>query len=147
MHMCVCVCVCYILVHHSVWYVKSVILFYSYISLLWYVGYDDFISMSNVIVFVLIILILLLVLLLAYMKMNILEKSLISISHDIFISSLFLHFFFILFCISSKHIFLIIFCLSVFLSSSIFTFSFSMYHCQSLFVWFDIICDNMILVH
>ena len=52
---CTCVCVCVIFLHHSVWYVKSVVLFYSSILLLWYVGYDDFISMGNVFVFVLII--------------------------------------------------------------------------------------------
>ena len=46
---CVCVCVCIIFLHHSV------VLFYSSILLLWYVGYDDCISMSNVFVFVLII--------------------------------------------------------------------------------------------
>ena len=51
---CTCLCLCVIFLHHSVWYVKSVVLFYSYILLLWYVGYDDFISMSNVFVFVLI---------------------------------------------------------------------------------------------
>ena len=72
---CVCVRVCVIFLHHSV------ALFYSSILLLWYVGCDDFISMSNVIVFVLIIIILLLVLSPAYMKINILEKSLISIFH------------------------------------------------------------------
>ena len=43
---CVCVCVCVIFLHHSV------VLFYSSILLLWYVGYDDFISMNNVFVFV-----------------------------------------------------------------------------------------------
>ena len=48
---CVCVCVCVIFFHHSV------ILFYSSILLLWYVGYDDFISMNNVFVIVLIIII------------------------------------------------------------------------------------------
>ena len=48
---CVCVCVCVIFLHHSV------VLFYSSILLLWYVGYDHFISMSNVFVFVLIIII------------------------------------------------------------------------------------------
>ena len=48
---CVCVCVCFfvIFLHHSV------VLFSSSILLLWYVGYDDFISMNNVFVFVLII--------------------------------------------------------------------------------------------
>ena len=66
---CTSVCVCVIFLHHSV------ILFYSSILLLLYVGYDDFISMSNVFVFVFvsIIIISLLVLLLANMKMNILE--------------------------------------------------------------------------
>ena len=54
---CTCVCAYVILFHHSVWYVKSVVLFYSSILLLWYVGYDDFISMNNVFVFVLIIII------------------------------------------------------------------------------------------
>ena len=110
MHMCVCVCV--IFLHHSV------VLFYSSISLLWYVGYDDFISMSNVFVFVLRIIILLLVLLLAYMKMNILEKSLISISHEFLYFSLFLHF--IYFCISSIYMFLINYCFSFFISLSLF---------------------------
>ena len=43
---CVCVCMCVILLHHSV------VLFYSSILLLWHVGYDDFISMNNVIVIV-----------------------------------------------------------------------------------------------
>ena len=55
MHMCVCVCVTFF--HDIVWSVKSVVLFYSCILLLWYVGYDDFISMNNVFVFVLIIII------------------------------------------------------------------------------------------
>ena len=32
---CVCVCVCVIFLHHSI------VLFYSSILLLWYVGYDD----------------------------------------------------------------------------------------------------------
>ena len=50
----ICTCVCIISLHHSVWYVKSVVLFYSSILLLWYVGYDDFISVDNVFVFVLI---------------------------------------------------------------------------------------------
>ena len=153
MHMCVClcVCVCVIFLHHSV------VLFYSSILLLWYVGYDDFISMNNV--FVLIILISLLVLLLANMKMNILVKSLFSISHEFLYLSLFYHF--IYFCISSIYIFLINYCFSFFLFSSIFilsltlilfffpslsqsvcisfcdsfsfSFSFSLYHCQSLY--------------
>ena len=48
---CVCACVCVIFFHHSV------VLFYSSILLLWYVGYDHFISMNNVFVFVLIIII------------------------------------------------------------------------------------------
>ena len=48
---CTCVCVCVIFLHHSV------VLFYSSILLLWYVDYDDFISMNNVFVFVLIIII------------------------------------------------------------------------------------------
>ena len=87
----VCMCVCVIFLHHSVWYVKSVVLFYSCILSLWYVGYDDFIRMNNVFVFVLIIIISLLVLLLANMKIAILEKYLFSISDE------FLHFFFILF--------------------------------------------------
>ena len=46
-----CTCVCVIFLHHRV------VLSYSYILLLWYVGYDDFISMSNVFVIVLIIII------------------------------------------------------------------------------------------
>ena len=113
--------------------------------------------MSNVFVFVLIIIILLLVLLLANMKMNILEKSLFSISHGLLYFSLFLHF--IYFCISSIYIFLINYCFSFFHSSSIFilsltfilffyptlsqsvcisfcdtfSFSFSLYYCQSLY--------------
>ena len=99
---CVCVCVCVVFLHHSV------VLFYSSILLLWYVGYDDFISMNNVFVFVLIILIFLLVLSLANMKMNILEKSPFSISDEFLYFSLFLHF--IYFCISSKYIFLINYC-------------------------------------
>ena len=153
--MCVCVCICVMFLHHSV------ILFYSSILLLWCVGYDDFISMNNVIVFVLIIIILLLVLLLANMKMNILEKSHTSISHEFLYFSLF--FYFIYFCISSIYIFLMNYCFSVFLSSGIFicsqslilffvptlsqsvgisfcdsfyfsfSFSFSLYHCQSLY--------------
>ena len=84
---------------------------------------DDFISMTNdfVFVFVLIIIISLLVLFLANMKVNILEKSLYSISHEFLYISLFLHF--IYFCISSKYIFLINFCFSVFLSSSVFILS------------------------
>ena len=106
---CVCVCVCVrvyvIFFHDSVWYVKSVVLFYSSILLLWYVGYEDFITMNNVFVFVLIIIFCLLVLSLANMKMNILEKSLFSISDEFLYFSLFLHF--IYFCISSKYTFLI----------------------------------------
>ena len=105
MRMRVSVCVCVIFCHHSVWKVKSVVLFYSYISLLWYVGYDDFISMSNVFIFVLIIIITLLVLSLANMKMNILEKYLFSISDDFLHFFLFFHF--IYFCFSSMYIFLI----------------------------------------
>ena len=108
-------CVCVVFLHHSV------VLFYSSILLLWYVGYDDFISMNNVFVFVFIILTSLLVLSLANMKMNILEKSLFSISDEFLYFSLFLHF--IYFCISSMYIFLINYCFSVFLSSSIFIFS------------------------
>ena len=157
MHMCVCVCVCVcvIFLHHSV------VLFSSYISLLWYVGYDDFISMSNVIVLVIVLItnIFLLVLSLANMRMNILEKSLFSISHEFLYFSLFLHF--IYFCVSSKYIFLINYCFSYFLFSGVFilsltlilffvsslslsvgisfcdtfsfSFSFSLYHCQSLY--------------
>ena len=116
--------------------------------------------MSNVFVFVLIIIIFLLVLSLANMKMNILEKFLISISRQCFIYfSLFFHF--IYFCISYKYTFLINYCFSVFLSSGIFicsqtlmlflfpslsqsvgisfcdsfslSFSFALYHCQSLY--------------
>ena len=103
---CVCVCECVIFLHHSV------ILFYSSILLLWYVWYDDFISMNNVFVFVLIIITFLLVLSLANMKMNILEKSLFSISDEFLYFSLFLHF--IYFCVSSIHIFLINYCFSFF---------------------------------
>ena len=162
MHMCVYVCVCVIFLHHSV------VLFYSSILLLWYIGYDDFISMNNVFVFVLIIIIFLLVLLLANMKMNILEKSPFSISHELLYFSLFLHF--IYFFISSIYIFLINYCFSFFLFSSVFifsltlifffvfslsqsvgisfcdsfyfsfSFSFSLYHCQSLY---DITRFNM----
>ena len=124
---------------------------------MWYVRFDDFISMSNVIVFVLTIIISLLVLLLAFMKIDILEKSLLSISHKFLYFSLFLHF--IYFWISTKYIFLINYYFFVFLSSSIFilsltlilffvptlsqsvcisfcdsfSFSFSLYHCQSLY--------------
>ena len=112
---CTCMCVCVIFLHHSV------VLFSSSILLLWYVGYDDFISMNNVFVFVLIILISLLVLSLANMKMNILEKSLFSFSHEFLYFSLFLHF--IYFCISSMYIFLINYCFSFFLFSSVFIFS------------------------
>ena len=75
-------CVCVIFFH------DSVVLFYSSILLLWYIGYDDFISMNNVFVFVLIIIILLLVLSLANMKMNILEKSPFSISYGLLYFSL-----------------------------------------------------------
>ena len=53
----VCVCECVVFFHHSVWEVKSVYLFYFDILSLWYIGYDDFISMNNVFVFVLIIII------------------------------------------------------------------------------------------
>ena len=157
MHMCVRVCV--IFLHHSV------VLFYSSILLLWYVGYDDFISMNNVFVFVLIILFFLLVLLLANMKINILEKSLFSIFDEFLYFSLFLHF--IYFFISSIYISLINYCFSFFLSSGVFilsltlilffvptlsqsvgisfcdtfsfSFSFSLYYCQSLYdiTWFD----------
>ena len=90
---CVRVCVCAIFLHDIVWSEKSVVLFYFSILLLWYGGYDDFISMGNVFVFVLIIIICLLVLSLVSMKMNILEKFLISISHEFLCFSLFFHFF------------------------------------------------------
>ena len=100
-------CVCVIFLLHSV------VLFYSYILLLWHAGYDDFISMNNVFVFVLIIIILLLVLLLANMKMNILEKSLFSISDKFLYFSLFLHFIFLHY-FSSIYIFLINYCFSLF---------------------------------
>ena len=124
-------------VYVSVLYSCIIVLFY-------YIGYDDFISMNNVFVFVLII-ISLLVLLLANMKMNILEKSLLSISHKFLYFSLFLHF--IYFWISSKYIFLINFCFSFFLFSSIFVFSltlmlfffFSFFHSLSLLVFLFVI--------
>ena len=105
----------------SVWKVKSVVLFYSCILLLWYVGYDDFTSMNNV--FVLLIIISLLVLLLANMKIAILEKYLFSISDDFLHFFLFFHF--IYFCISSIYIFLINFSslFLLFLFSSIFILS------------------------
>ena len=135
MHMCVCV----IFLHHSV------VLFYSSILLLWYVGYDDFISMSNVFVFVLIILILLLVLLLANIKMNILKKSLFSISHKFLYFSLFFHFNFLHY-FPSIYIFLINFCFSVFLSCGVlilsltlFLFFFSFFHSLSLLVFLFVI--------
>ena len=70
---CVCVCVCVIFLHHSVWYV----------------GYDDFISMN--IVFVFIFIISLLVLLLTSMKIDIFEKSLFLISSWFFYFYLFLY--------------------------------------------------------
>ena len=108
-------------------------------------------------------------LLLANMKINILEKSLFSISDEFLYFSLFLHF--IYFCISSMYIFLInsvflfssIFILSLtlilffvsslsqsvgiyFCDSFAFSFSFSLYHRQSLYditrfdmIWFDLI--------
>ena len=148
MHMCVCVCV--IFLHHSV------VLFYSSILLLWYVGYDDFISMSNVFVIVLIIIISLLVLLLANMKMNILEKSPFSISHGLLYFSLFLHF--IYFCISSIYMFLINYCFSDFLFSGVFILSQTLIFffvsslSQSFYditrfdmIWFNMICDSMTL--
>ena len=100
-----------------------------------------------------------LVLLLANMKMNILEKSLFSISDEFLYFSLLFHF--IYFCISSIYIFLINYCFSFFLSSGVFilsltlilffvptlsqsvcisfcdsfsfSFSFSLYYCQSLY--------------
>ena len=148
MHMCVCVCVCVcvMFLHHSV------VLFYSSILLLWYVGYDDFISMNNVFVFVFIILTSLLVLSLANMKMNILEKSLFSFSDEFLYFSSFLHF--IYFCISSMYIFLINYCFSFFLSSSVFIFSLTL----TLFLFislsqsfyditrFNMICDSMTFV-
>ena len=55
------------------------------------------IIMNNVIVIVLIMIIALLVLSLANMKMNILEKSLFSVSHELLYSSLFLLYFSFLF--------------------------------------------------
>ena len=140
MHMCVCVCV--IFLHHSV------VLFYSYILLLWYVGYDDFISMNNVFVFVLIILISLLVLLLANMKMNILEKSPFSISDGLLYFSLFLHF--IYFCISSIYMFLINYFFSFFLSSSVFILSLTLTlflfvsFTLSVILWYNSISYDMI---
>ena len=119
-------------------------------------AYDDFISMNNV--FVLIILILLLVLLLANVKMNILEKSLFSISHGLLYFSSFLHF--IYFCISSMYIFLINYCFSVFLFSSVFILSLTLTLflfislSQSLYdntrfdmIWFNMICDSLTFVY
>ena len=132
MHMCVSECV--IFFHHSVWEVKSVNLFYSFILSLWYVGYDDIISMNNVFVFVLtiiIIIIFLFVLSLAYMKINVLEKSLYLISHQFFYLSFFSYFF--IFCISSIYISLINFCF-LFLSSSVFIFSLILF----LFLYFTL---------
>ena len=102
------------------------------------------------------------------MKMNILEKSLFSISHKFLYFSLFLHFFY--FCISSIYVFLInfVFCFSLFwclnfvsssnslfrfflsLSQSVgisfsssFSFSFSLYHCQYS-ILYDVL-NNLIL--
>ena len=63
-------------------------------------------------VFVLMTITFLLLLLLAIMKINILEKSLPSISHEFLYFFLFLYF--IYFCISSKYIFLINFCFLIF---------------------------------
>ena len=144
MHMCVCVCVCVcvIFLHHSV------VLFYSSILLLWYVGYDDFISMNNVFVFVLIIIILLLVLSLANMKMNILEKSPFSISHGLLYFSSFLHF--IYFFISSIYIFLINYCFSFFLFSGVFILSLTLTlflfvsFTLSVILWYKSIWHDMI---
>ena len=137
MHMCVCVCV--------IFFDHSVILFSSSIWLLWYIGYDDFISMNNVIVFVLIILILLLVSLLANMKIDILEKSPFSISHKFLYFSLFFHFIFLHY-LSSIYIFLINFCFSVFLSCGVLILSltlilffFSFFHSLSLLVFLFVI--------
>ena len=146
---CVYVCVCVVFLHHSV------VLFSSSILLLWYVGYDDFISMSNVFVFVLIIIIFLLVLSLADMKINILEKSLFSISHGFLYFSSFSYF-----CISSMYIFLTNYCFSVFLFSSVFILSltliffFGLSLSQSLYditrfdmIWFNMIYDSMTFVY
>ena len=138
--MCVFVCVCATFFHHSV------VLFYSSILLLWYVGYDDFISMNNVFVFVLIKINFLLVLSLAIMKITILEKSPFSISDEFLYFSLFLHF--IYFCISSKYIFLINFCFSVFLSSSVFIFSLTLffYHYHHGNITITIIITDIIII-
>ena len=144
---CVCVCVCVIFLHHSV------VLFSSSILLLWYVGYDDFISVNNVFVFVLIILISLLVLSLANMKMNSLEESLFSISDKFLYFSSFLHF--IYFCASSKYIFLINFCFSLFLFSGVLILSLtltlilffvSFFHSLSLLVFLFVILFLSLLV-
>ena len=98
---CVCVCECVVFLHHSVWEVKSVDLFYSSILFLWYVGDDDIISMNNVFVLtIIIIIIFLFVLSLAHMKINILEKSLSNFS------LIFCILFFLIFCISLMHIYL-----------------------------------------
>ena len=123
-----------------------------YRSTMWYEGYDDFISMNNVFVFVLIIIIFLLVLLLANVKMNILEKSPFSISHELFYFSLFL--LFVYFCISSIYIFLINFCFSFFLSSGVFIcsqtlilfFFLSFLHSLSLLVFLFVILSLSLLV-
>ena len=131
MHMCVSECV--IFFHHSVWEVKSVDLFYSFILSLWYVGYDDIISMNNVFVLTIIIIIIisLFVLSLAYMKINILEKSLYLISHQFFCLCFFSYFF--IFCISSIYRSLINFSF-LFLSSSVFIFSLILF----LFLYFTL---------
>ena len=136
---------------------KSIVFFYSYILLLWYVGYDDFISMNNVIVIVLITIISLLVLSLAYMKMNILEKFLLLISDKFIDFSVFLFFiFFIFYHLYIRVSDIIVF--SVFLSSSIFIFCltltlFCFFHFYSVslsvtlwyyLIWYDVLY-NLIL--
>ena len=148
-----CVCVCVIFLHHSV------ILFYSSISLLWYVGYDDFISMSNVFVIVLIIIFSSLCCCLLIWRWIFLRNP----SFQFLMNFCIFLYFFILFiiCIFSKNIFFDKFLYFVFLSSGIFilsltlifffvsslsqsvgisfcdsfsfSFSFSLYHCQSLY--------------
>ena len=128
MHMCVCVCV--IFLHHSV------VLFYSSILLLWYVGYDDFISMSNVFVFVLMIIIFSLFCCLLIWRWIFLRNP----SFQFFMNfCIFLYFFILFIFVSPLYTYFWSFLFIHFLSNSYSFFlflSFTLSVCWYFFLWF-----------
>ena len=156
---------------------ESIVLFCSYILLLWYVGYDDIISMNNGFVFVLTILTFLRVLLLCLDGDEYFwEIPLSNMSKFLYLSSFFYFFILYLLCIHISDNILF----SIFLSSGVFIFSqtltlyfflsfylsFTLSVCSIFYLWFiiiffcsvvlsvifflvkfDIIYDNMLFMH